>query len=75
MARMYYRTGLSTKCTRIKNGFKNLRTGTETKIRPFVDALKLILENVSKSDEHIRITGKSQFSGLKRCYSPPLLNK
>ena len=36
---MYDRTGLSTKCTLIKTGFKNLRTGTEAKFRPFVDAL------------------------------------
>ena len=36
---MYDRTGLSTKCTLIKTGFKSLRTGTEAKIRPFVDAL------------------------------------
>ena len=39
IARMYDRTGLSTKCTLIKTGFKDLRTGTEAKIRPFVDAL------------------------------------
>ena len=39
IARMYDRTGLSTKCTLIKTGFKSLRTGTEAKIRPFVDAL------------------------------------
>ena len=38
MARMYARTGLSTNCALIKTGFKNLRTGTEAKIRPFVDA-------------------------------------
>ena len=36
---MYDRTGLSTKCTLIKIGLKNLRTGTEVKFRPFVDAL------------------------------------
>ena len=36
---MYDRTGLSTKCTLIKTGFKNLRTGTEAEFRPFVDAL------------------------------------
>ena len=36
---MYDRTGLSTKCTLIKTGFKNLRTGTQAKIRPLVDAL------------------------------------
>ena len=29
IARMYDRTGLSTKCTLIKNGFKNARTGTK----------------------------------------------
>ena len=29
IARMYDLTGLSTKCTLIKTGFKNLRTGTE----------------------------------------------
>ena len=39
IARMYDRTGLSTKCTLIKTGLKNLRTGTEAKFRPFVDAL------------------------------------
>ena len=39
IARMYDRTGLSTKCTLIKTGFKNLRTGTEAKFRSFVDAL------------------------------------
>ena len=38
---MYDRTGLSTKCTLIKIGFKNLRTGTEAKFRPFVDASNL----------------------------------
>ena len=38
IARMYDRTGLSTKCTVIKTGFKNFRTGTEVKSRPFVDA-------------------------------------
>ena len=38
---MYDRTGLSTKCTLLKTGFKNLRTGTEAKFRPFVDALVL----------------------------------
>ena len=36
---MYDRAGLSTKCTLIKTGFKNLRAGTEAKFRPFVDAL------------------------------------
>ena len=36
---MYDRTGLSTKCTLMKTGFKNLRTGTVAKFRPFVDAL------------------------------------
>ena len=36
---MYDRAGLSTKCTLIKTGFKNLRTGTEAKSRPFVNAL------------------------------------
>ena len=35
-------TGLSTKCTLIKTGFKNLRTGTEAKFRPFVDSLHVI---------------------------------
>ena len=39
IARMYDRTGLSTKCTLMKTGFKNLRTGTNAKFRPFVDAL------------------------------------
>ena len=42
IARMYDRTGLSTKCTLIKTGFKNLRTGTEAKFRPFVDSLHVI---------------------------------
>ena len=41
IARGYDHTGLSTKCTLIKTGFKSLRTGTEAKIRPFVDALVL----------------------------------
>ena len=31
VARMYDRTGLSMKCTLIKTGFKNLRTGMEAK--------------------------------------------
>ena len=39
IARMYDRTGLSTKCTLKKNGFKNVRTGVKAKLRPFVDAL------------------------------------
>ena len=39
LARMYDRSGLSTKYTLLKTGFKNLSTGTEAKIRPFVDAL------------------------------------
>ena len=38
---MYDRTGLSTKCTLIKSGFKNARTGTKAKFRPFVDALQV----------------------------------
>ena len=37
---MYDPTGLSTKCTLIKIGFENLRTGTEAKFRPLVDALE-----------------------------------
>ena len=36
---MYDRTGLSTKCTLMKTGFKIVRTGTKAKFRPFVDAL------------------------------------
>ena len=40
---MYDRTGLSTKCTLMKTGFENLRTRTEAKIWPFVDALALWL--------------------------------
>ena len=36
---MYDRTGLITKSTLIKTGFKNLRTGTKAKFRPFVDAV------------------------------------
>ena len=39
IARMYDHACLSTKCTLIKTGFKNLRSGTEAKFRPFVDAL------------------------------------
>ena len=39
IARMYDPTGLSTKCTLIKTSFKNARTGTKAKFRPFVDAL------------------------------------
>ena len=42
IARMYDRTGLSTKCTLMKTGFKNLRTGTKANFRPFVDALPAI---------------------------------
>ena len=38
---MYDRNGLSTKCTLIKTSFKNFRTGTEAKFRPFADALPL----------------------------------
>ena len=38
---MFDRAGLSTKCTLIKTGLKNLRAGTEAKFRPFVDALVL----------------------------------
>ena len=38
---MYDRTGLSTKCTLIKTGVISLRTGTEAKFRPFVDALNI----------------------------------
>ena len=48
MARMYNRAGLSTKCTLIKTGFKNLRTGTEAKFRPFVDAPPVFISNGSK---------------------------
>ena len=50
ITRMYDRTGLSTKCTLIKTGFKNLRTSTEAKIRPFVDTLMCvsILKNQKK---------------------------
>ena len=43
---MYDRTGLSTKCTLIKTGFKNLRTGMEAKFRPFVDALTQVQTKV-----------------------------
>ena len=39
IAIMYDHTGLSTKCTLIKTGLKNVRTGTKAKFRPFVDAL------------------------------------
>ena len=39
---MYDRTGMSTKCTLMKTGFENLRTGTEAKFRPFLDALCLL---------------------------------
>ena len=46
MARMYDRTGLSTKCTLIKHGFKNLRTGTEAKFRPSVDALDELFNSI-----------------------------
>ena len=41
IVRMYDCTGPSTKCTLIKTGFKNLRTGTEAKFRPCVDAIFL----------------------------------
>ena len=43
------RTGLSTKCALIKIGFKNLRTGTEAKFRPFVDALEDVLSFIPSS--------------------------
>ena len=46
---MYDRTGLSTKFI-LKNGFKNLRTGTEAKFRPFIDALNLVHEPIVKID-------------------------
>ena len=36
---LHHRTGLSTIRTLIKTGSKILRTGTEAKFRPFVDAL------------------------------------
>ena len=40
--RMYDRTGLSTKRTLMKTGFKNLRTGSKANFRPFVDALRSV---------------------------------
>ena len=43
---MYDRIGLSTKCTLIKTGFKNLRAGMEAKFRPFVDALVARLQKI-----------------------------
>ena len=57
-ARMYDRTGLSTKCTLIKTGFINLRTGTEAKFRPFVEALVIMrcnykYEGICNVSEHI----------------------
>ena len=49
---MYDRAGLSTKCTLIKTGFKNLRAGTEAKFRPFVDALREIYEKMFIGSKH-----------------------
>ena len=49
IARMYDCTGLSRKCTLIKTGFKNLRTGTKANFRPFVDALGNIMAYLSGS--------------------------
>ena len=54
---MYDRTGLSTKCTLLKTGFKTLRTGTEAKFRPFVDdvlALKLY-EELPYKDQKVTV--------------------
>ena len=53
LARMYDRTGLSTKCTLMKTGFKNLRTGTKANFRPFVDAL--LLSQVSLIQDFAKI--------------------
>ena len=53
---MYDRTGLSTKFI-LKDGFKNLRTGTEAKFRPFVDdvlALKLY-EELPYKDQKVTV--------------------
>ena len=36
---VYDRTGESTIRTLLKTGYKNLRTGTEAKFRPFLEAL------------------------------------
>ena len=51
---MYDRTGLSTKCTLMKTGFKNLRTGTKANFRPFVDALENTLSDM-KSVKHDKV--------------------
>ena len=48
VSRIYDRTGLNTKCTFIKTGFKNLRTGTGAKFRPFVDALITAVNGVGQ---------------------------
>ena len=55
---MYDHACLSTKCTLIKTGFKNLRSGTEAKFRPFVDALVPTKESYTilllyHSDHHL----------------------
>ena len=52
IARMYDRTGLSTKCTLIKTSFKNLRTGMEAKFRPFVNALFSLYSLVQGALQH-----------------------
>ena len=39
MCSVYDRTGESTIRTLLKTGYKNLRTGTEAKFRPFLEAL------------------------------------
>ena len=63
MARMYDRTGLSTKCTLIKTSFKNLRTGTEAKIRPFVDAL---LDSIFRYAKLIDVENGYEYSGTAK---------
>ena len=57
IARMYDRTGLSPKCTLIKTGFKNLRTGTEAKFWPFVHAL-IALEVIEEHNDQLWLIGK-----------------
>ena len=64
---MYDRTGLSTKCTLIKTGFKNARTGTKAKFRPFVDALVktfLFSSTVPIGYSDLGYSGRAAYSDL-----------
>ena len=61
---MYNRTGLSTKCTPIKTGFKNLCTGTEAKFRPSVDALVARLQKNNDFMAWAHYTSSSNCSAI-----------